>query len=119
MNAPEVRPGGRFVAVVTSHRGITLRVYFEPATEEEFAGYRFWLVYAGLSMPTGANLKLWPLDLIPPVRSALARGQDIDMRQHRKDRLKAKKEDTEQKKTGRLLSDDEDAEEIARALGLL
>jgi len=79
MSVEPTSPVGRYTATITSFRGRVFRVYLEDADDVSPPGYRFWLTYS--NVPTGGNVKLWPLDVIPPVRKALAERRDIDMRE--------------------------------------
>lgn len=105
--------GGFYVATVTSYRGRTFRVFAAPETIDEPAGYVFRLEYLGLGVMTGASLKLWPTDLIVPVRQALADRRDIDMRRYKKD------ERERRRNWHVIVTPDEDAETLARELGIL
>lgn len=96
-----------FRSVVISRRGLTLKVYDVPADRLGTPpGYLFRLARdlgrgEGLT-ETGAELMLWPSDLIEPVRSALAEGRFIDMRTYKRDQKEARRVKREKDEADRL-----------------
>lgn len=106
-------------ATVVGFSGQVLRVYDVPADDVSPPAWLFCLVYrmpAG-DFPTGAKLKLWPSDLIRPVRSALEVKADVDLRHWKRDERDRKRKEKERAKVFVEGSDEND--DLARELGIL
>lgn len=106
-------------ATVVGFGGSVLRVYDVPADDVSPPAWLFVHVYrySEGDFPADAQLKLWPSDLIRPVRVALFAKTDIDLRNWKRDERDRKRKEKEQAKVFVEGSDAND--DLARELGIL
>lgn len=111
--------GLSYRATVVGFKGAVLRVYDVPEDDVSPAAWLFCLAMRVGSdeLLTGATLKLWPSDLIKPVREALKSGRGVDLRTWKRDERDRKHKERERRKVFVESSDENDA--LAAELGIL